>query len=112
MLFSLILASKEVTADYIKRVIETQISFSSSLALKKNEIFLRRVKKIYNYFKVLTVLQLSAAALLLYLYQYANFTLLVLLLYPAVGNTIEIFMASYNFRFQLQQALSLLTSDD
>lgn len=50
--FSLALASKEVTADYIKKVIETQISFSSSLSLSKDENFQRKVKKIYNYFKL------------------------------------------------------------
>eukprot|EP00350_Pseudokeronopsis_sp_OXSARD2_P002694 CAMPEP_0170543434 /NCGR_PEP_ID=MMETSP0211-20121228/2548_1 /TAXON_ID=311385 /ORGANISM="Pseudokeronopsis sp., Strain OXSARD2" /LENGTH=211 /DNA_ID=CAMNT_0010846803 /DNA_START=309 /DNA_END=944 /DNA_ORIENTATION=- len=104
--FSLILASKEVTADYIKRVIETQISFSSSMALKKNETFLRRVKKIYNYFKIQSVIQVTSLVLLFWAYYYSNFSLIALLLYPGVGNMIEIFMASYNFKFQLQQALS------
>lgn len=63
-------------------MIETQISFSSSIALKKNELFLRRVKKLNCYFFQQIVLQSAATLTIGWLYYYGGYCLVSLLVYP------------------------------
>jgi len=63
-------------------VIETQISFSSSIALNKNELFHKRIRKLQRYFAIQIVMQTYALVLLTWLFYYANFSLIALLIYP------------------------------
>ncbi|CDW87415.1 low quality protein: e3 ubiquitin-protein ligase amfr-like [Stylonychia lemnae] len=63
-------------------VIDTQISFSSALFLRKDENFQRRIKKVDNYFKNVIAYEILTIIILLWLFYYANILLLLLLIEP------------------------------
>jgi hypothetical protein len=61
-------------------VIDNQISFSSALLLRKDEVFQRKIKKVESYFKYLLLNELALICTLVWLFTYSGFTLLLLLL--------------------------------
>eukprot|EP00347_Sterkiella_histriomuscorum_P023911 403332960 len=105
-------SSATLIQDYIRKVIDTQVSFSSALVLRKDENFQRRIKKVENYYKYLLVNEITINCLVLWLFTYANPCLLMLLMQPGVKNIVSISHNFYNFRFQMNQALSYQSSDD
>lgn len=89
------MATKEVIADYIKKVkfgapnplqvIETQISYSSSLTLRKDEVFTRRIKNLEKFILYLIFETVVVTGSLVWLFYYSGFTLVSLLAYPVIS---------------------------
>jgi len=104
--WSIVYASKEVIVEYIRSVIESQISLSSSLTLRKDEVFQRRTCKVDTFINYLIVSSICTIAFLSWLFYYSNVTLVLLLAYPAFINLLELAQLKVNFKFQIHLALS------
>ncbi len=79
---SLGLAMKELMNSYTRQVIETQISFSSSLSLQKDETFHRRLRKLNSLFYYLGLSSVVTNVFIFWLFYYSSYTHLAFLLYP------------------------------
>ena len=89
------------------QIIETQISFSSSILLKNNPIFQARVAGVRIFYTCLIGGSGAFGLLTFWLFYHAGFTFLFFLMYPFVMNLLKLSKSVYNFSFQLKHSLSL-----
>ena len=88
------------------QIIETQISFSSSILLKTNEIFQSRIAKVRLFYTCLIFGTVIFVGIFSWLFYYAGFTLLFFLSYPGLCNLSKLLQSVYNFNFQLRHSLN------
>jgi hypothetical protein len=90
------------------KVIETQVSFSSSILLKKNEIFQNRIAKLKIFYASIIVGTIGFTLFTGWLFLHAGFTLVSFLTYPvSTSNRNSMFIGRDNLFEAVEVALQL-----